>query len=115
MVNLGQVQNGIVKYLDSEIVPKINGWQKWVFGALAGTAMSKTTNIFNTLKTNEFVKMLAVVDENDMIDIDTLYREFLKQAQKGPVTFNVPVIGALTLNASDVEKIYRYIIEGGNY
>ena len=115
MVNLSQVQNGIVKYLDSEIVPKINGWQKWVFGALAGTAMSKTTNIFNALKQNEFVKMLEIIDESDMIDIDTLYREFIKQAQKGPVTFDVPMVGALTLNASDVEKIYRYIMEGGNY
>jgi hypothetical protein len=114
MVNLGQVQNGIVKYLDTEITPKINGWQKWVFGALAGTAMSKTTNIFNTLKTNEFVKMLDVIDENDMIDIDTLYREFFKQAQKGAITFDVPMIGAITLNESDVEKIYRYIKEGGS-
>jgi hypothetical protein len=115
MVNLGQVQNGIVKYLDAEITPKINGWQKWVFGALAGTAMSKTTNIFNALKQNEFVKMLDIIDENDMIDIDTLYREFLKQAQKGAITFDVPMIGAITLNSADVEKIYRYIMEGGNY
>jgi hypothetical protein len=59
--------------------------------------------------------MLEVIDENDMIDIDTLYREFLKQAQKGPATFDVPMVGALTLNTADVEKIYRYIIEGGNY
>ena len=115
MVNLNQIQNGIVKYLDSEITPKINGWQKWVFGALASTALAKTTNIFNALKQNEFVKMLEIIDENDMIDIDTLYREFFKQAQKGPVTFDVPMVGALTLNTADVEKIYRYIMEGGNY
>jgi hypothetical protein len=113
MVTLNQVQNGIVKYLDSEIVPNINGWQKWVFGALASTAMLKTTNIFNALKENPLIKMLEIIDENDNIDIDTLYREFLKQAQKGAVTFAVPMIGAMTLNHTDVEKLYRYIIEGG--
>jgi hypothetical protein len=42
-----------------------------------------------------------------------LYREFYKQAQKGAVTFAVPMIGAMTLNHTDVEKLYRYIIEGG--
>ena len=113
MVTLNQVQNGIVKYLDNEITPNINGWQKWVFGALASTATLKATNIFNALKQNEFVKMFEIIDENDNIDIDTLYREFLKQAQKGAVTFAVPMIGAMTLNHTDVEKLYRYIIEGG--
>jgi hypothetical protein len=113
MVTLNQVQNGIVKYLDSEIVPNINGWQKWVFGALASTAMLKTTNIFNALKENLLVKMLEIIDGNDNIDIDTLYREFLKQAQKGAVTFAVPMIGPMTLNHTDVEKLYRYITEGG--
>ena len=115
MVNLNQVQNGVARYIDSELLPHIDGWQKWVFGALASTTLAKTTNIFNTLKQNEFVKMLEVIDENDNIDIDTLYREFYKQAQKGAVTFSIPMIGALTLNPADVEKIYRYIMEGGNY
>lgn len=113
MVTLNQVQNGIVKYLDSEITPNINGWQKWVFGALASTAMLKTTNIFNALKENPLIKMLEVIDENDNIDIDTLYREFYKQAQKGAVTFDVPMIGPMTINHTDVEKLYRYIKEGG--
>ena len=113
MVTLNQVQNGIVKYLDAEITPNIIGWQKWVFGASVSIALSKITNIFNALKQNEFIKMLEILDENDNIDIDTLYREFYKQAQKGAITFTVPVVGAMTLNHTDVEKLYRYIIEGG--
>lgn len=112
MINLNQLQNGIVKYIDNEIVPHINGWQKWVFGAVVSTAMLKTTNVFNALKENPLIKMLEVIDENDNIDIDTIYREFLKQAQKGAITFDVPMLGALTLNSTDVEKMYRYIKEG---
>ena len=112
MVNLNQLQNGIVKYIDNEIIPNISGWQKWVFGAVVSTAMLKTTNVFNVLKENPLIKMLEVIDENDNIDIDTIYREFLKQAQKGAITFDVPMLGALTLNSTDVEKMYRYIKEG---
>jgi hypothetical protein len=115
MVTLTQVQNGLVKYIDSEITPKIEGWQKWVFGATMGVSLSKITTIFNSLKNNTFIKMLEVVDDNDNIDIDTIYQEFRKQAQKGAITFNVPIINLpLTLNVTDVDKIYQ-CIKGGEY
>lgn len=110
MVTLSQIQSGIVKYLDSEITPKIEGWQRWVFGAAAGISLTKISSIFNTLKTNDFVKMLNVIDSEDNIDIDTIYQEFRKQAQKGAITFNVPVVNLpLTLNVTDVDKLYHFI------
>lgn len=113
MVNLGQVTSGVAKYIDAEIVSKISGWQKWVFGALSGVAISKSTSIFQTLKENSFVKMLGVIDENDRIDLDLLYQQFKEQARKGTITFDVPMIGPMTLNETDVDKLYNYI--GGTY
>lgn len=115
MVTLSQVQNGLVKYLDTEIMPQINGWQKWVFGAAMSVSLSKAANILNELKENAFIKMLDIIDENDKIDIDTIYQEFRKQAQKGPVTFNVPIVNLpLTLNSADIDKMYQ-LIKGGEY
>lgn len=111
MYNLGQVVGGVTNYLDAEILNKINGWQKWVIGAGLGVAMNKASNIFNELKNNTMVKTLEIIDENDMIDVDTLYREVKKQARKGAITFNVPMLGNLTLNESDVDKIYNNIKE----
>ena len=35
-----------------------------------------------------------------------------KQAQRGAITFDVPLMGALTLNAADVDKLYSYIVGG---
>lgn len=110
MVTLAQVQQGLTRYVDTELMSKITGWQKWVFGATVSLSLSKISNIFNDLKENAFVKMLDVIDENDNIDIDTIYREFHKQAQSGPITFDVPVINMpLTLNSGDVDKIYHFI------
>lgn len=110
MVTLNQVQNGLAKYIDTELLPMIGGWQKWVFGATASVSLTKISNIFNSLKDNAFVKMLDIVDENNMIDIEIIYREFAKQAQHGAITFAVPVINMpLTLNSTDVDKIYHYI------
>ena len=111
MVSLAQVRKGLTKYIDEEFLLKLNGWQKWVFGALAGVALLRIDEIFNVLKGNEIVKMLGVIDEFDNIDLDTLYAEFSKQARKSAITFTVPVVGPVTLNGTDVDKLYRYIKE----
>ena len=112
MVAYNQVVNGMTKYIDQEIINKIQGWQRWALGAGAGIMMTKGTNIFNTLKANAIIKMLDVIDENDMIDIDTIYKELRKQAEKGAVTFDAPMIGTITLTKDDVDKLYRFIKEG---
>ena len=112
MVNATQIINGVVKYIDAEILSKINGWQKWVLGAGAGIAVGRAGQIFNTIANHPMVKMLGVVDEQGMVDIDMLHKEFAKQAAKGPVTFDVPMLGAMTINQNDVEKLYHYIKEG---
>lgn len=33
MSSLNEVVNGLKKYVDAEILPKVTGWNKWVFGA----------------------------------------------------------------------------------
>ncbi len=110
-VSLAQVQSGVVKYVDNEILPKITDWRRWVLGAAVGTALSNMGGIFSELKEQPLVKMLGVIDDKDMIDIDKIYKEIVKQAAKGPVTFDVPMMGPLTLSQADVESLYRYIKE----
>lgn len=112
MVTLAQVQAGVEKYLETEILSKIPDWRKWVLGAGASRMLSRSTEIFNQLKTNPVVSAMGVIDEQDQIDIDAIYREFAAQAQRGAITFDVPLVGALTLTAADVDKLYGYIIGG---
>jgi hypothetical protein len=53
---------------------------------------------------------LNVIDEsNNTINVTRLYEEIKKQAQKSAVDVNIPMVGTLTLNESDVEKLYSYI------
>lgn len=112
MVTLAQVQAGVEKYLETEILSKIPDWRKWLLGAGASRMLSRSTEIFNQLKTNPVVSAMGVIDEQDQIDIDAIYREFSKQAQRGAITFDVPLVGPLTLGAGDVDQLYRYIIGG---
>lgn len=112
MYEYGKILKGVAAYIDDEIIDKITGWQKWVVGSGIGIALSNTTGIFNTLKNNEFVKMLGIIDDDDRVDIDKIYKEMKKQAQKGAITFTVPMIGVMTLNEHDVDKLYELIKEG---
>ena len=109
MYEYNKVISGIAKYVDTEIVDKMAGWQKWVVGGGVGIALSNATNVFNQLKNNEFVKMLGVIDKNDKIDVEKIYKEIKKQAKKSSITFNAPLIGAITLNENDVDRIYELI------
>ena len=110
MYKYDKVIKGISNYIDNEILIKIQGWQKWVVGAGAGMLMSNASEVYNNLKTNEFIKLLGVIDEsNNTINVTRLYEEIRKQAQKTSVDVNIPMIGVLTLNESDVEKLYSYI------
>lgn len=112
MVTLAQATAGIERYLDTEILAKIPGWQKWVLGAAASRMLSRSGEIFNTLKNNPVVSAMGVIDEQDQIDIDAIYREFSKQAQRGAITFDIPLMGALTVNSGDIDRLYNYIIGG---
>jgi hypothetical protein len=59
-----------------------------------------------------FIKMLDVVDENGMIDIDIIYQAFFNQAKKGEAVINLPMVGETKLNERDIEMLYRYIVGG---
>ena len=109
MYSYAQVINGLTRFIDNDIVPKVNGWQKWVIGGGAGLILSNAKNVFNQLKDNDVVKLLGVIDEDDYIDVDKIYREFKKQASKTDITLNIPMLGELTLNERDLDKLYSYI------
>lgn len=109
MATLAQVKTGAAAYIEQEIIAKIGGWQKWVAGAAVSMALNRADAIYETLRQNPAIQLLGIVDADGNIDVDALYTEFKKQAQRGSISFDVPMIGRLTLNESDVDKIYQSI------
>ena len=114
MVSIERVKRGAARFLDEEFTNKMTGWQKWVFGAAAGMYLENITTVAERLRSNELIKGLAIMDESGNVDVEKLYRHFYAEAQKGPVTFTVPVLGTVTMSGGDVEKLYRYIEEAGH-
>ena len=46
MYYLSQVINGIQEYTESEIIHKINGWQKWVIATGISLMLEKSKSFF---------------------------------------------------------------------
>lgn len=109
MVTVTQIQNGLARYIDEEVVAAMPGWQKWVFGAGASIALNNLPATMERIKNTEVVKMLGVIDAQGDIDMAKIYQGVKKQSEKGPVSFEIPAMGKMTLNDADVDKIYRYI------
>lgn len=110
MVHYTRVLQGVANYVDNELVSKLAGsWKAWLLGGMAGIAVSRGEALFRQYKDNPVAHALGLVD-GENIDIDTLFAELRKQAQKGSATVSLPVIGAVTFGVSDVDALHRYIM-----
>lgn len=112
MVHYSKVVNGLMSYVDNEIVAKMNGSLKgWGVGIVAGLLGRKADQVFAALRNNPIAASLGLID-GEMVDVEAVYSEALRMAQRGSATVNVPMLGAITFTAADVESLYRYIIGG---
>lgn len=111
MVSMDKVKRGIARYVDEEFINKINGWQKWVFGAGFAMFLENFAANMQRAKENPMVKSLGLIDDMNNVAVDRMRQQLKVQAQKGPITFEIPMLGSITLNESDVDKLYNLIMQ----
>jgi hypothetical protein len=58
MVKISAVSRGLVNFIDSEILPKMQGWQKWAFGTAAGVMAKKSDSLLNDLAKKSISQIL---------------------------------------------------------
>jgi len=111
MVSLNKIKAGTARYLDEEFTAKLTGWQKWVFGAGAAMYLENLTGIMERVRGIEAVRVLNLVDDAGNVDIERMYLHLKAQSQKGSVTFDIPMIGTVTLKEADVDRLYTCIMQ----
>lgn len=113
MVTQEQFVNGMINYVDNEVIPKLPTIGKWGLGSIIVLTSSKTNEIVNLLTSNPIVATIGLVDENGRIYSDRLFTALKTSAQKyGNLVINIPVIGTLSFSADDVDKARMYV-DGG--
>lgn len=110
MVSLAQAKNGAARYIETEFCRKLNGWQKWVFGAGAALLLENLESVVSKLRGNAVVEMMDIFAENGDVDIEKVYQYVKVEARKGSISFEAPILGVVTMDESDVDKLYTYIV-----
>ena len=111
MVHYKRVVQGLSAYVEREIAGKMTGSiNSWILGAAVGLVTTRADALLAGLLQNPMLTALHLVD-GEMVDVDAIYGELLKQAQKSSATVSLPLVGAVTFKEDDVEALYRYIKE----
>lgn len=112
MVSIDRLQNGVARYLEAELVSKMDGLNKWVFSAVATAYIADAPKLMERVKSSAFLAPLELIDAAGNVDIDKVYTNLKPAAEKCPAPINVPGIGTITLTVADVDALYNYIIGG---
>lgn len=107
MITIAQAQNGLMRYIDAEILPHLTGAKKIGAGIYVALAARNLPAAIERYKTHPAIAVLGLFD-GENIDIDAAYNAAMPLfTERQKVT--IPAIGDITFDQSDVEKLYRYM------
>lgn len=107
-----KVLNGIAKYINNEIFPGMNQLQEFAARVVVGRILNNEKNIKNMIVNNGFIKTFGIVDEEGMIELESLMHDIKREiARQEKITFDVPMLGKMTFSHADVDALY-YAITG---
>ena len=110
MVSIDRVQRGVSRYLDTELVGKMEGLNKWLFAAAASAYIGSAPTLLDKLRSNKLLAPLNLVNEAGEVDVEKIYAHLKPAAAKCPAPITLPV-GTITLTEADVDAIYNYIMQ----
>lgn len=107
IVNIDQARTGVKKYIENEIAYKASGLTKFMVYFALPSIDSTVYSYINKMKTNDIFADLFDHDGN--LQLDKIYDRAIFAADKSGKIY-LDKFG-LSLDRSDVEKIYSYIRE----
>lgn len=110
MVTMEQVKNGLIKYIDADIMPHLTGLRKIGMGVYVALAADKAVEMVMQYREHPAVAVLGVIDSEGNVDIDRLYQAVAPMVQGGEkIPVDIPLIGEIRMDKTDIEKLYKYI------
>lgn len=102
MVSIDRFQNGLSNYIDREILIKLPQWKAVAFGTAAALCIRKIPDIVKSIP-----DPIGIVKDG-CIDIDAVAEE-LKKRMDNPVQIDIPVIGTMTIDSTEVDRLIDYM------
>lgn len=106
-VTAEQIQSGLIRYINVDMLPKVDGWKKVLFGASLQLAGSQ--NLGAKIMSSPYLDMLGIKTADGMIDIDRLKQAVQHQIGMQKLDIDIPIIGTYKIGQSDIERISQII------
>lgn len=119
MVSINQIERGVARYAESEILPKLNvgGLARIAIGTAVGVVVKRVGAILEAYTGAPALSMLGVVDSARNVDIDLLVPEIKRSIPSEGLHVEIPnpltnaPLASMTFHADDVDRLYQYIIQ----
>ena len=112
MTSINQIQRGFTRFVDEEVAPAFDGWQKAVVAGVAGLLAANLPNLAKTYGGHPLVAALGVYDANTgSVNIDALYDAFVPQMGYDKIPIAIPKVGTIRMGRDEIDALVRYIKE----
>lgn len=113
MVTIRQAQQGLVRFIDQDVVSRLSGWEKIVIGGGGGLIAARLPQVLEKYLEHPVVSALGVYDkESGELDLDAVYEAVKPYIGDEPINVKIPLVGiTLKLSRREIDNLYDYIRE----
>lgn len=114
MVSINQIETGVTRWLDNELMPKLpsggsyDGLKKAAAVAFAMYAIKRGKTALESLADSSFLSTIGAARDG-YIDLEGFAEEMRKQIPDDGIKVSVPMIGDMTFYRGDIDDMLRYI------
>lgn len=118
MVSLNQIEYGLGRWVDAELLPKlpIGGQYDNIkrVGVAAGAVylIRRVRLSLSSLQGNHLLQTIGTVDFNGDFDLEGVKTALVEKIPDTGMKVQVPVLGEITFYKKDIESMYAYIMGG---
>lgn len=113
MATMQQVQSGVAKFVDRDIVPSLTGWDRVIIAGGAALLASRLPDILAQYAEKPVVAALGVFEaESGTVDIDALYAAAKPYMGAEPLPVKIPLLNiTIKMGKREIDNLYSYIKE----
>lgn len=113
MVTIDKIRMGLTRYIDTEVLPHLQGKDKWIVAGAATMYLGKLPAIIQAAGNNEAIKVLGIIAPDGSVDVEYIINSVKPIARNTPASFQLPLSAStITLRENDLDIIMEYITGG---
>ena len=112
MMEFERVIDGILRYINSELLTGMNDWQEMIARIAISRMIGDTSKLKETMVGNAYVRTFGIMDKDGNVDVEGLIKDIRKQIErKGKISLDIPLMGRFTFHPEDVDRLHEKILE----